>query len=87
MNWLWETIGFVGFVTNIIGNLFLAWRWRSGWPVRLLPNVCWAAYSIHFWNVALLANSLTFFVINCMGWWKWSKAKKHLCRHCGTEAP
>ncbi len=76
---LWEAIGFAAFGLNILGNLMLAWKYRSGWAIRLLPNIGWAAYSLHFWNPALLANSVTFFAINCAGWWKWrrSQAQAH----------
>lgn len=82
----WELVGFVGFVTNVLGNLLLAWKYKSGWGIRLVPNVCWAAYSIHFTNVALLLNSVTFFIINVIGWWKWSRSAR-ACRGCGSPKP
>ena len=74
----WDVIGIIGFLTNVVGNALLAW-WKHpwGWPIRLVPNVCWAAFAISAWHqagmLALLANSLTFFVINLVGWWRWTR--------------
>jgi nicotinamide riboside transporter PnuC len=71
-----EWVGAVATITNIVGNLALANLKSRGWMIRLLTNVLFVVYSAHIWGGwPMMANHLTFFVINIVGWYKWRKAR------------
>jgi hypothetical protein len=72
---LFELVGAAAFLTNVCGNLLLAWKSRYGWLVRLVSIVLWGIYAVDLSSPSLLANAITFFGINCVGWWKWRKAE------------
>lgn len=70
-----EVVGFLAFITNVVGNLLLARKIIWAWPIRLVSIVLWGIYA---WNTAspsLFANACTFFAINCYGWHHWHKHK------------
>ncbi len=71
-----EIVGFLAFSTNVAGNLMVARKNIWGWIVRLVSIVLWGTYA---WNTAspsLFANAITFFAINCYGFWHWNKHKE-----------
>lgn len=70
-----EIIGFLAFILNVVGTLLLAWKKRSGWVVRLVSIVLWGTYAAYIWSPSLLTNACTFFMINCVGFYKWSPQK------------
>lgn len=72
LTWV-EVVGFFAFLTNVGGNLLLAWKSRWGWVVRLVSITAWGFYAFDKSSPSLLANAVTFFAINCLGWWKWRK--------------
>ena len=65
--------GFLSFALNVAGNMFLAWKWRSGWLVRIVAIVSWGIYGVQLASKPIVLNAVTFFCINCYGWWKWRK--------------
>lgn len=75
---LLDANGYLSFLLNVAGNLFLAWKWRSGWVVRIVAIVSWGVYGVELGSKPIIANAVTFFCINCYGWYKWRKdeAKK-----------
>lgn len=68
-----EILGFLAFLSNVAGNLMLAWQTIWGWVVRLIAIVLWGAYALYTWDLPLIANAATFFCINLYGIWKWRK--------------
>lgn len=68
-----EWFGFAAFGLNVLGNLLLARKQRSGWLVRLVSIVIWGVYASMVWSPSLLANAVTFFGINCYGYWNWGE--------------
>ncbi len=66
-------IGFIGYGTNVAGNLLLAWKRTSGWIVRAVSIVAWGIYAASIDSWPMIANSVTFFVLNCIGFAKWRK--------------
>lgn len=68
-----ETIGFVAFVLNVYGNWLLAVKSERGWLVRIVSIVCWGVYAGKTQSLAMMTNAVTFFGINCYGFWKWRK--------------
>ena len=66
-----DAIGMIGFGTNVVGNLLLTGRTRSGWIVRMVSNLFWVAYAVTVWSPPVLANGVTFLLINVVGWWRW----------------
>lgn len=68
--------GYLSFVLNVAGNMFLAWKWRSGWLVRIVAIVSWGLYGWQLASKPIIANAVTFFCINCYGWWKWRRDEK-----------
>lgn len=74
-----EIIGFAAYLTNVAGNAMLVWkdRWGAwGWVVRLVSITLWFIYGLSEVSPSLIANAVTFFAINCLGLWKWSREKK-----------
>ncbi len=72
LTWV-EAVGFLAFLTNVVGNLLLARKNIAGWIVRLVSIVLWGSYAWNTTSASLLANAVTFFAINCYGfrhWWK-----------------
>jgi len=70
---LLDANGYLSFLLNVAGNLFLAWKWRSGWVVRIVAIVSWGIYGLQLASKPIIANAVTFFCINCYGWYKWRK--------------
>jgi thiosulfate reductase cytochrome b subunit len=71
-----EWVGAAATITNIWGNLALANLRSRGWMIRLLTNVLFIVYSAHIWGGwPMMANHVTFFVINIVGWNRWRKAR------------
>jgi len=68
-----DIIGFTAFVLNVSGNLMLAWKSRWGWLVRIAAIICWGAYAVSIASWPMIANSVTFFAINCVGFYRWQK--------------
>lgn len=69
---LWDVIGYVAFVTNVAGNLLLTRKnAKIGFAVRLIPNVLWFAHGLVQQDGAIVANAVTFFVINSLGILGW----------------
>jgi nicotinamide riboside transporter PnuC len=73
---LTEANGFLSFLLNVAGNLMLAWKWRSGWAVRIVAIVSWGVYGWEIASRPIMLNAVTFFCINCYGWWKWRKEER-----------
>lgn len=71
-----ELIGILAWLLNVVGNIMLAYKRRSGWPVRLVSIILWGIYAWNIWSLALIGNSITFFGINLWGWWNWRKPKQ-----------
>ena len=78
-----EIVGFLAFLTNVAGNLMLAWQTIWGWVVRLVSISLWFVYAYSESSPSLIANAVTFFCINIFGLWKWKRAKKR-CTVCGA---
>ncbi len=74
MTWA-DANGFLSFVLNMAGNLFLAWKWPSGWVVRMIANVSWAIYGVQLHAWPIWANAAAFGVMNIYGWWKWRRER------------
>jgi len=72
--------GFLSFALNVAGNMMLAWKWRSGWIVRIVAIVSWGVYGWQLSSKPMMLNAATFFVINCYGWWKWRKEEREKAR-------
>lgn len=70
-----ELVGFAAFLSNVGGNLLLAWKSIWGWVVRLGSITLWGIYAWDVSSPSMLANACTFFVINCVGVWKWRRDK------------
>jgi hypothetical protein len=68
--------GFLSFALNVAGNLMLTWKWRSGWAVRIIAIISWGIYGAQLSSWPMIANAVTFFCINCYGWWKWRKEER-----------
>lgn len=68
-----EIVGFVAFALNVLGNYLLAVKSDRGWLVRLVSIVCWGVYGGKTQSWPMIANAVTFFGINCFGYWKWRK--------------
>lgn len=71
-----EAIGFLAFFTNVIGNFLLARKNIWGWIVRLVSIVLWGVYAWNTLSVSLFANAVTFFGINCYGFYHWHRHKE-----------
>ena len=65
--------GYLSFALNLLGNLFLAWKWRSGWAVRIAAIVSWGLFGVQTRSNPIMLNAVTFFFVNCYGWWKWRR--------------
>lgn len=79
-----EIVGFLAFITNVAGNLMLAWQTVWGWVVRLVSISLWFVYAYSESSPSLIANAITFFGINLFGLWKWTREqKKRKCDICG----
>jgi len=68
-----DLVGFAAFASNVAGNLLLAWKRIDGWIVRAVSIVLWGIYASNIDSWPMIANSVTFFAINCFGFWKWRK--------------
>jgi hypothetical protein len=75
VTWI-DANGFLSFLLNVAGNLFLAWKWRSGWVVRIVAILSWGLYGVQIRSNPIILNAVTFFCINCYGWWKWRKEER-----------
>lgn len=76
MSWH-ELVGLAAFLLNVVGNLMLARRRMAGWLVRLAAITAWGIYAMLAWSPSLLANAITFFGINCYGYWNWRRRVGH----------
>ncbi len=77
MTFTWiEIVGFLAFLTNVVGNFMLARKIIWAWPVRLVSITLWGFYAVDLDSPSLLANALTFFAINCYGWHHWRKTRE-----------
>jgi hypothetical protein len=63
----------LAFALNVWGNWLLAVKSERGWLVRIASIVLWGIYAGQTASIAMTANSITFFGINCFGYWKWRK--------------
>ncbi len=70
---LGNVIGWVAFALNVWGNLALTTKGTRGWVIRIFSNACWIPYGLVTGAFALTANHMVFALINCYGWWKWTK--------------
>lgn len=68
-----ELIGFAAFLSNVAGNIMLTRKIRAGWIVRLFSITVWGIYATLIPSPSLLANAITFFGINCYGFWNWGQ--------------
>lgn len=68
--------GFLSFVLNVAGNLFLAWKWRSGWVVRIVAIVSWGIYGWQIASKPIILNAATFFCINVYGFCRWRREER-----------
>ena len=68
-----EAVGFLAFVLNVVGNLLLAWKRMSGWLVRIASIVAWGIYAANITSWPMMANAVTFFGINCVGFYRWRR--------------
>ena len=78
--------GFLSFALNVAGNMMLAWKWRSGWVVRIVAIVSWGLYGWQIASKPIVLNAATFFCINCYGWWKWRKEAMALAARAEAAA-
>lgn len=69
-------MGLLAFATNVWGNILLTRKSERGWWVRIVSIVLWFIYARNTSSLAMTANSVTFFGINCYGMWKWRKERK-----------
>jgi nicotinamide riboside transporter PnuC len=87
-----ELVGFAAFALNVLGNFLLTRKRIRGWLVRLASIVLWGIYAHQVWSLAMMANSMTFFVLNCYGYWNWKRRIGHDDRcniqpcNCGRSA-
>ena len=65
--------GYFSFLMNVAGNFMLTHKSRHGWLVRIVAIVSWGIYGIQLSSKPVMANAVTFFCVNCYGWWKWSR--------------
>lgn len=80
---VYEIIGWIALILNIIGNLALAKKSISGWIVRLACNAAFIIYSYFFNVYPLLVNHIIFAFVNIYGWLEWKKSILK-CK-CGRE--
>ena len=81
---LWEVLGWVAAILNVVGNLMLTTKGTRGWIVRLVCNLTWMPYGVYTKAWALCANHMLFVGINAYGWWKWHRDEK---RELGIVTP
>ena len=77
MTWV-DANGFLSFILNVAGNLMLAWKWPSGWIVRIVAIISWGIYGASIASNPIILNAVTFFCINCYGWVKWRRERNEL---------
>lgn len=70
LTWV-DVLGFGAFVLNVWGNWLLTRKSSNGWVVRIVAIVLWGAYGVGAASWPNIVNAITFFGINCVGWWKW----------------
>lgn len=70
-----ELVGIAAFLLNVAGNLLLAWKSVWGWAVRVVSIVLWGIYAYDTASLAMMLNSITFFFINIVGFWKWRRER------------
>lgn len=70
-----DAAGFAAFLLNVWGNLLLARKSETGWPVRIASILLWGAYAWSVSSLPMLANAATFFCINCYSAWKWRRER------------
>ena len=85
LTWL-DANGFLSFILNVAGNMMLAWKWRSGWVVRIVAIVSWGIYGVQLASKPIMLNAVTFFCINCYGWWKWSRELRERAEAVAAKA-
>ena len=71
-----ESIGMVGFITNVIGNVLVTRKNRNGWWVRIVSNLLWTVYAGSTASLSVNVNHGVFFLLNVYGWWRWSRDEK-----------
>ena len=71
-----EAVGFLAFVLNVAGNVMLAWKNKIGWLVRIASIIAWGVYAVNIVSWPMMANAVTFFGINCVGFYRWSREAK-----------
>lgn len=70
-----ETVGVLGFITNVWANLLLARKSETGWAIRLGANVLWLVYGLAILSLANILSSVVFAGINVYGWRRWRKER------------
>ncbi len=70
-----EVVGFGAYIANVVGNVLLIYKRGSGFDIRIVSIVLWGIYGLGELSPAVLANSITFFGINCYGAWKWRRGE------------
>lgn len=68
-----EGLGWLGFFTNVGGNILVGRKSEHGWWVRILSNALWFVYSWHTLTVPVSANAIVFAMINVHYWRVWRK--------------
>ena len=70
---LWNVFGWVAAILNVVGNITIATKSKSGWIIRIIVNLLWMPYGVYTKAWALIANHALFIAINAWGWWKWNR--------------
>ncbi len=71
-----DIMGYIAFATNVWGNWLLTNKKIGGWQIRIVSHLAWGAFGVLAWSLPNLLNAATFFVINCVGWYRWRKEEK-----------
>jgi hypothetical protein len=68
-----ETVGFIAFTMNVIGNLMLTKKIIHGWTVCMVSIGLWGMYSLGISSMPMILNSAVFMGINYHGLRSWRK--------------
>jgi len=70
-------MGWVGNIFFILGAIFLAMKWISGWHCQILGNICYVVFAVLMGveGVSLCALSILLIIINIFGWKNWKEQK------------
>lgn len=73
-----NTIGWIGNVAFLLGAIFLAKKWISGWHMQILGNLCYIIFAVLLGfqeGFSLFILSLILIATNIFGLIQWKKIK------------